>query len=201
MPWIAVGGLAAALAGCPARTPPPPPSAPPPLRLPPGCDQNQAGEYHHADNPAFRYQGEDDGGTLTLSVVRAGEAQEPPPDAGTAVSIVLRRTSEGFVGETQATTFTPAGVACPVRFPTQATRCDGAGLTLRSVASTALDENCAPATSGPTPVWKDQRLLRGAPDAGPTDAGLADAGVRDAGSVDAGAPDAGTPDAGAPTKR
>ncbi|HYO52037.1 hypothetical protein [Archangium sp.] len=163
-PWIAAGGLAAALTACPARTPSSPP-APPPIRVPTGCEKNQAGEYHHTENPAFRYLGEDDGGTLTLTLARAREGAEGQADGGTTVSIVLNRTPDGFVGETRAATFTPAGTACPVRFPTQATDCDDKGLTLRSVASAAIDENCRPAPSGPTPVWKEQRLLRRVPDA------------------------------------
>lgn len=197
-PWIALGGLTAALTACPARTPSPPPTAAPPIRVPPGCERTQAGEYYHADNPTFRYRGEDDGGTLTLSVLRVGEPGTPPEDGGSTVSLELRRTPEGFVGETRATTFTPAGTACAARFPTQATQCDPAGLTLRTVASTSLDENCAPATSGPAPVWKPQRLLRGAPEGSSPDAGSPDAGPADAGPADAGERDGGASDAGAP---
>lgn len=164
MLWIAAGGLATALLACPARTPSLPPA--PSIHVPPGCEKNLAGEYHHAENPAFRYLGEDDGGTLTLAVTRAREGAEGPSDGGTTVSIVLNRTPDGFVGETRATTFTPAGTACPVRFPTQATACDDEGLTLRSMATTAIDENCHPAPSGPQPKWKEQRLVKGVPDAG-----------------------------------
>ncbi|MFL5351173.1 hypothetical protein [Archangium sp.] len=185
IPWIVAGGLAAALTACPARTPALP-SAAPPIRVPPGCERGQAGEYHHTDNPAFRYLGEDDGGTLTLTLARAREGGEVRTDGGTAVRIVLNRTPDGFVGETRATTFSRTGTECPVRFPTQATVCDEQGLTLRSVASTAVDEDCKPAASGPKPVWKEQRLLRGAPDAGTPDAGTPDAGVPTTG-------DAGTP--------
>ncbi len=180
---IAAGGLAATLMACPARTPTPP-EAPRPVRVPRGCETNQAGEYHHAENPAFRYQGEDDGGTLTLAVVRAREGEQTQADGGT-VSIVLQRTPDGFVGETRATTFTPAGTACPVRFPTQVAACDDQGLTLRSTATTAIDENCRPATSGPKPAWKEQRLLRGVPDAGAPPPPTPDAGTVGA--------DAGTP--------
>jgi hypothetical protein len=166
---IAAGGLTATLMACPTRTPTLP-EAPRPVRVPKGCEKNQAGEYHHAENPAFRYRGEDDGGTLTLAVVRAREGEASQTDGGT-VSIVLQRTPDGFVGETRATTFTPAGTACPVRFPTQVTTCDDQGLTLRSAATTAIDENCRPAPSGPQPALKEQRLLRGVPDAGtPTEA-------------------------------
>jgi hypothetical protein len=173
--WIIAGGLAAYTA-CTTRAPLPP--APPArtVQVPPGCERNLAGPYHHADNPAFRYLGEDDGGTLTLAVTRVRAEQEAPADAGTGVSIRLERTPEGFVGATEAVAFTPGGTECPVRFATQAVRCDDQGLTLRSVVSTALDEECHPAPSGPSPDWKEQRLVRGepasalAPDAG-SDAG------------------------------
>ena len=176
--WLTLGGLAAtftaSFTACTARTPSPPPAPPASARIPPGCERNQAGEYEHADNPGFRYQGEDDGGTLTLAVtrIREEEATPPEPDGGTAVSIVLQRTPEGFLGETRATTFTPAGTACPVSFATQAVGCDERGLTLRSVTSAALDENCHPAPRGVPPPWKEQRLVRRehagapAPDAG-----------------------------------
>jgi hypothetical protein len=173
--WIIAGGLAAYTA-CTTRAPAPPPPPVRTVQVPPGCERNLAGPYHHADNPAFRYLGEDDGGTLTLAVTRVRAEQEAPADAGTGVSIRLERTAEGFVGATEAVAFTPGGTECPVRFATQAVRCDDQGLTLRSVVSTALDEECHPAPSGPSPDWKEQRLVRGepasalAPDAG-SDAG------------------------------
>jgi hypothetical protein len=176
---IAAGGLATALMACPTRTPTPP-ETPRPVRVPPGCERNQAGEYHHEENPAFLYRGEDDGGTLTLAVMRAREGGQAQADGGT-VSIVLNRTPDGFVGETRATTFTGAGTACPVRFPTEATTCDERGLTLRTVAATAIDENCRPAPNGKT-AWKEQRLLRGVPDAGaPPPPTAGDAGTPDGG--------------------
>lgn len=190
--WLTVGGLATTLTACPARPPAlPPPPPPPSVHVPPGCEQDQSGLYHHAENAAFRYRGEEDGGTLTLAVTRIWPESATPSDAGSAVTIVLERTPEGFVGETRATTYTPAGVECPVRFTTQAIACEPGGLTLRSVTSAALDENCAPAPQGPSPEWKEQRLLRGEPDAGPVDAGAPDAGAPDAGTADAGDLDAG----------
>ena len=179
--WIATGGLAAALTACMARAPVPPPAPPPAFQVPPGCERSQAGEYQHADNPAFRYQGEDDGGTLTLSVTRAQEdaSAAPVSDGGTTVSIVLTRTPEGFLGDTRATAFSAAGTACPVNFPTRALACDERGLTLRAVGSLALDADCRPATSGPPPAWKEQRLLRreaALPSDAGTDAGTAPGG-------------------------
>jgi hypothetical protein len=172
--WIAAGSLATALTACPARTPAPPPAVPSTqVQVPPGCERSQTGEYQHADNPGFRYQGADDGSTLTLAVTRGQQEAAATPDGGTAVSIVLERTPEGFVGETRATAFTAAGTACPVSFPTRAVGCDDQGLTLRSVSALALDEDCRPATHGPQPEWKEQRLLKREAQAQPApDAGL-----------------------------
>ena len=166
---LALGLSVLSLTACPAKAPPrteaqPPP--PPPIRVPAGCESSQAGEYHHAENPAFRYYGDDDGGTLTLAVVRArADGGTESPDAG-AASIVLQRTPEGFVGETRATGFTGGGVPCPVAFPTEVVSCAEAGLTLRSATSTSIDEGCRPAQTGAPTVRLQQVLLRGAPDAG-----------------------------------
>ena len=158
------------LTACPAKAPPriePQNPPPPPLRVPPGCESSQTGEYHHAENPAFRYHGQDDGGTLLLSVSRAlADGGTDTPDAG-AASILLQRTPHGFVGETRATGFAGSGTPCPVVFPTEVLSCADAGLTLRSVASTSIDEGCRPAPSGGPTVKLQQVLLRGAPDAGP----------------------------------
>lgn len=171
LPSLALGFSVLCLTACPAKAPPtvetqPPP--PPPVRVPPGCESSQAGEYHHADNPAFRYHGEDDGGTLSLAVVRArADGGTEPVDSSTA-SIVLVRTPGGFVGETRATGFTGSGAPCPVVFPTELEACDAAGLTLRAVASTSIDEGCQPSRSGPPAVRLRQVLLRDVtPDAGP----------------------------------
>ncbi|MCE9667413.1 hypothetical protein LY474_06255 [Myxococcus stipitatus] len=169
LPTLALGLSVLSLTACPAKAPPttetrPPP--PPPIRVPPGCEANQAGEYRHAENEAFRYHGEDDGGTLTLAVLRArADGGTESPDASSA-SIVLERTPAGFVGQTRATGFTGSGAPCPVSFPTEVVACDDAGLTLRSVASTSIDEGCQPSRSGPPPVRLQQVLLRNTPDAG-----------------------------------
>ncbi|MCY1020753.1 hypothetical protein [Pyxidicoccus sp. MSG2] len=166
---LAFGLSVLSLTACPAKTPPrtevqvPPP---PPVRVPPGCESSQAGEYFHAENPAFRYHGEDDGGTLSLSVVRAhADGGTDAPDASTA-TIVLHRTPEGFVGQTHATGFAGSGAPCPVVFPTEVEACADAGLTLRSAASTSIDEGCRAAPSGAPTVRLRQVLLRGEPDAG-----------------------------------
>ncbi len=169
---LAVSALAlTALLACPSRTPPGGPAEP--VRIPPGCERSQAGEYHHVGNPAFRYLAEDDGRTLSLTVVRsrADGGVGGSPDAG-AISVVLARTPRGFVGETRATGFNAAGSPCPARFPTEVTACANDSLRLRTVASTALDEACLPPPSGPPPQWTEQVLRRGAPDAGAPDGGV-----------------------------
>ncbi len=174
---LVLGGLGfTTLTACPST-----PSGPPPVNVPPGCERSQRGEYHHVGNPAFRYLAEDDGRVLTLTLVRARAdgGVGAAPETG-AITLVLTRTPEGFVGETRATGFSVGGTPCPVRFPTEITACAPETLTLRTVASTPLDEACRPPPSGPPPQWTEQVLRRGPP------------------SVDTGAPDAGpgAPDGG-----
>src|SRR5688572_28105495 len=86
-------------------------AAPRPVRVPRGCEKSQAGDYHHALNPAFRYRGEDDGSTLVLQVLRAQEDGGVSAEAGDggSLSIRLQRTPEGFVGETRSVGFTSTG--------------------------------------------------------------------------------------------
>ncbi|WP_224366781.1 hypothetical protein [Hyalangium versicolor] len=212
---LTLGGLTlAGLTACPTRTP----VGPPPVHVPPGCEQSQAGEYHHVGNPAFRYLAEDDGRILSLHLLHtlSDGGVGGTPDGGN-VMIVLARTPEGFVGSTHATGFS-AGTPCPVKFPTEVTACTPAALKLRSVWKTSLDEACRPPSSERPLAWAEQELRRGPPppqslstaasDAGlpASDAGLpaSDAGTKplDAGAAasDAGSktPDAGSkPDAGA----
>jgi hypothetical protein len=155
-----LGSLAlATLAACPSA-----PVGPPPVHVPPGCERSQQGEYHHVGNPAFRYLGVDDGRVLTLTLARtqADGGVGAAPDAG-AITLVLTRTPQGFVGETRATGFSVGGTPCPVRFPTEITACAPDTLTLRTVASTPLDEACRPPPSGPAPRWTEQVLRRGPP--------------------------------------
>jgi hypothetical protein len=183
-PALVLGALAlSGLAACPSH--PPAPTAPtePPVRIPPGCAQNLSGEYHHAANAAFHYLAQDDGRTLSLTLLRtrADGGVEQAPNPG-AISLVLNRTPEGFRGQTHATGFNVSGTPCPVTFPTELTACADDSLTLRTVASTAIDEACQPPTSGPLPQRVEHVLRRdgpgpGAPDAGPSDAGIPDAGT------------------------
>ncbi len=174
---LVLGGLGfTTLTACPST-----PAGPPPVNVPPGCERSQQGEYHHVGNPAFRYLAEDDGRVLTLTVVRsrADGGVGAAPEAG-ATTLVLARTPEGFVGETRATGFSVGGTPCPVKFPTEITACAPETLTVRTVLSTPLNEECRPPPSGPPPQWTEQVLRRGPP------------------SVDTGAPDAGpgAPDGG-----
>ncbi|MDY7228509.1 hypothetical protein [Hyalangium rubrum] len=163
----------ATLLACPARSPSSGGTQPEPVRIPSGCESSQAGEYHHVGNPAFRYVAEDDGRTLSLTVVsaRLDGGVGGSPDAG-GINLVLSRTPQGFVGETRATGFNVSGNPCPVKFPTEVTACADDSLKLRTVTSTALDEACRPPPSGAPPKWTEQVLRRGAPDAGVPDAGM-----------------------------
>jgi hypothetical protein len=141
----------------------------PPVQVPPGCLGDQTGEYLHAQNPAYRYRGRDDGGTLVL-VLEEG----PPADGGTrpalaaAPRVVLERTPHGFVGRTEARAFTGTGQSCAVTFPTEMVACARDALTLRAAMSAQVNELCqapAPAPNAPAAAMLEQRLLR-APDGG-----------------------------------
>jgi hypothetical protein len=142
--------------------------APRPIRVPKGCEKSQAGDYYHAQNPAFRYRGEDDGGTLLLQVLRAQEDGGVSAEAadGGSLSIHLERTPDGFVGDTRAVGFTATGASCPVSFPTEAVACDEERLTLRAAPTASFDEQCQPPPAGPARPRVEQVLVRGAPDAG-----------------------------------
>src|SRR3712207_2728460 len=98
---LALAVLATPLLACPGKTQPRAEgSAPRPIRVPKGCEQSQAGDYSRAQNPAFRYRGEDDGATLVLHVLRAqedGGVSAEAPDGG-SLAIHLQRTPDGFIG-------------------------------------------------------------------------------------------------------
>lgn len=161
---------------------------PPPIRVPEGCVDPQLGIFVHAQNKAFRYRAEDDGGTLLLFVERPmsdGGLAQPNGDGGTVIS--LQRTPHGFSGVTDAVVFTQRGVRCRVSFPTELAACSDGGLLLRSAASTSVDETCRAPSNAPASPRIEQRLVRVdlsspvAPDAG---GGRPDAG--DAPSQDGG---------------
>ncbi len=140
--------------------------------MPDGCLDSLAGPWVHALDPSYRYQAEDDGGTLTLLVTRQfiadagfsprrfrhdGGAPEDagrsePVDAGPEpvrapdIRVELQRTAGGFVGSTLATVTHPSGRSCEARFPTSILSCADGGLLLETSAGTALGDACqAPA--------------------------------------------------------
>jgi hypothetical protein len=136
----------------------PAPVAPPAqaIQVPPGCEQSLAGRYRHARDPAFVYQGADDGGTLVLALHRS---DTPPTDAGWArTQIVLTRTPKGFRGETRTTAYNALHQPCAVSLPTSVLACDDAGVTLLSAQKVAIDPTCQP--SAAPPEMAEQRLLR-----------------------------------------
>jgi hypothetical protein len=139
--------------GAPRPTAPP---AAPGAHVPPGCERDLSGRYQHARDPAFVYDGQDDGGTLTLALHRT---DAPPSDAGWAsTEIVLTRTPDGFHGATQTTAFNALHQPCAVALPTQLIACGDGGLTLRSAERLAIDPSCQPSATPPKLV--DQTLLR-----------------------------------------
>jgi hypothetical protein len=166
--------------------PTPEPSPPPPAVLvPAGCLELQGGTWLHAADQTWRYEAEDDGGTLTLivhhrAVVDAGfsprrfrkpdggvdagldagtEDAGAPSDELPTARIELSRTDAGFVGATLTRFTHPTGRSCDVRFPTSVIACGDAGLTLETEESTALGDACQP-PARPADVSRRQHHLR-----------------------------------------
>ena len=186
------------ISACVRTTPQPPPEPPAPPRpaavVPPGCLAWFGGSWVHATDPAYRYEGEDDGGTLTLVVthvlgvdagfyprrfrvsdagvaaggggadVDAGPEQDAGAPAPSAVRIELQRTPAGFVGATLAPLTHPTGRVCEGRFPTKVLSCADGGLLLETQSATALGDACQ-APARPLGVLTQQHLLL-RPDAG-----------------------------------
>lgn len=150
-------------------------TARPPVQVPAGCLGDQTGEYLHAQNPAYRYRGRDDGGTLVL-VLEEGPAADggSRPALAAAPRVVLERTPHGFVGRTEARAFAGAGQSCAVSFPTEVVACARDALTLRATMSAQVNELCqapVPAPNAPAGAMLEHRLLRApaaAPDGGTT---------------------------------
>lgn len=140
---------------------------PPPVQVPEGCLRDQSGEYLHAQNRAYRYRGQDDGGTLEL-VLQEG----PPADGGTrpaqaaAPRVVLERTPGGFIGRTEVRAFAGGGQSCAVSFPTEVVACGSDALTLRSAASAQVNELCQLPVPAPGSAMLEHRLLRAPSDGG-----------------------------------
>ncbi len=172
----------------PAAEPPPPP--PPAVLVPAGCLDSLAGSWIHASDRSYRYEAEDDGGTLTLVVshvpvvdagfsprrfrplaeagVDGGVDAGLEPDAGlvapSPVRVELRRTANGFVGATVAPLTHPTGRVCEGRFPTTVLSCADGGLLLESQSATALGDACQAPARPLGLVTQQHQLLR--PDAG-----------------------------------
>jgi len=137
-------------------------AARPPVQVPAGCLADQTGEYLHAQNPAYRYRGRDDGGTLVL-VLEEGPAADggSRPALAAAPRVVLDRTPHGFVGRTEARAFAGAGQSCAVAFPTEVVACAPDALTLRAAMNAQVNELCqSPAPGAPAGAMLEHRLLR-----------------------------------------
>lgn len=182
------------LAAC-VRTTPQPTAQPLPPRpvfvVPPGCLEPLSGSWVHATDPGYRYEAEDDGGTLTLVVSRhrvvdagfsprrfrvdAGPsldagAEELAPDAGPgpealpSARIELERSAHGFAGATIAPLTHPSGRACEGRFATTVLSCADGGLLLQTQSATALGDACQAPARPLEQLTQDHLLVR--PDAG-----------------------------------
>jgi hypothetical protein len=181
-----------ALAACVRTTPQPPPQPaviPPAFVVPEGCLAPLGGSWVHATDRSYRYEAEDDGGTLTLfvthvQVIDAGfsprrfrltdagldgavDAGPEVVDAGLPsspwVRVELRRTASGFSGATLAPLAHPSGRVCEARFPTTVLSCDG-GLLLETQSATALGDACQAPARPLDQLTQQHRLVR--PDAG-----------------------------------
>ena len=182
------------LVACIRTTPQPPPEPPPPPRplvmVPPGCLESLAGTWSHATDQAFRYEAQDDGGTLTLLVTHlqvldagfsprrfrpvdaglddagAGDAGlvDAGQEAAPSVRVELQRTPNGFVGATIGPLVHPSGRTCEGRFPTTVINCADGGLLIETWSATALGDACQ-APARPLGQLKQQHQLW-RPDAG-----------------------------------
>ena len=171
------------ISACVRTTPQPAPEPPalprPVVVVPAGCLDSFGGSWVHATDPAYRYEGEDDGGTLTLVVthmlgvdagfsprrfrvsdagIDAGVELDAGIPAPSAVRIELQRTPNGFVGATLAPLTHPTGRVCEGRFPTSVLSCADGGLLLESQSATALGDACQ-APARPLGVLTQRHLL------------------------------------------
>lgn len=132
-------------------------------RIPAGCERDLSGTWTHVQSPAWRYEAQDDGTTLRMTV------HAPPSDGAEGTVLELQRTPEGFLGYAEALVAAPGGgPPCRVRFATEVASCEGETLLVRSAATASVDARCRM----PTPLNPGPRMehtLRRAP-AG-TDAG------------------------------
>jgi hypothetical protein len=167
----------------PQAPPAPAPSPAPVFAVPPGCLELLSGSWVHATDLAYRYEAEDDGGTLTFIVSRqhvvdagfsprrfrpvdggvdAGVDAGVDLDAGqtpaSPVRVELHRTGNGFVGATLAPLVHPTGRVCEGRFPTTVLSCADGGLLLETQSATALGDACQ-ASARPLGLLTQQHQL------------------------------------------
>ena len=154
------------------------------INVPPGCLESMAGAWVHTSDPTYRYQADDDGGTLTLIVshvavldagfsprrfrpVDGGFVDAGAPDAGpepSSVRVELQRTEHGFVGNTLAPLSHPTGRVCEGKFPTTVLSCAGGGMLLETQSATALGDACQAPARPLEQLTQRHQLVR--PDAG-----------------------------------
>jgi hypothetical protein len=197
MRWLLLITGLLIIAACVRTTPQPMPEPVSPskavVNVPAGCLDSMAGVWVHATDPSYRYDAQDDGGTVTLivshvavmdagfsprrfRVVDAGldtDAGAPGADAGavsdagtepSAVRVELQRTERGFSGNTLAPLIHPTGRVCEGRFPTTVLSCADGGLLLETQSATALGDACQAPARPLEQLTQKHQLVR--PDAG-----------------------------------
>jgi hypothetical protein len=119
-----------------------PPAAAAPAAASAGCTSPLTGDWHHADDPGFRYHVEDDGRHVTAS-------PRPPPGIETSnlppYTIELDRGPRGLSGVTRVTdTFTFDGDEkdCTVEFQTRVVACSTDRLSIEMQQGGEVDREC-----------------------------------------------------------
>lgn len=160
--------LLLALASCPrpqpitrATVPEPPKRV---MKVPTGCLANFSGTWLHADDSTWRYEGNDDGGTLELDAFRdftdgGAKGEVPAPTA----RIRLERMPDGFYGDAVADVLHPTGRICSARYPTAIQSCGDGGLVLRAAAAVSVGDGCQTPLPPRTPAMLEHRLVRADP--------------------------------------
>jgi len=144
---VALAAASGAASGPPAERP----ASPQRRGLPDGCSADLSGLWRHAEDDRYLYRAQDDGGTLTVAILRADAGPAP------AAALVLQRSSGGFVGAV-AVARPSADGGCVAFFPAEVVSCADGGLDVSTVPRLRLDPACRPSEAVPPPVV--HRLVR-----------------------------------------
>jgi hypothetical protein len=167
--------------------------------VPPGCEASLSGIYVHQLNDAYRYEVADQGNEVLMHAFQQyGDTRR---DLGAGSDIIFHRTSTGFHGEAHGTArLEPSKKLCPVTFPYEITACAPDRITMRTLQSFHVNDDCSVRDPNHLDLIEQVLLRVSSPastsatsidgGANPTSA-IADGGV-DAGSVASAPVDAGT---------